>query len=97
MKRILLSALLLGAGTSLCSAADFDRPVRLMAGDEAIHTEEPGLACPCWAVIKGEKTLMVGQFNDGKIKVFKHIGAEKFTPGEWLKADGKVAQIPGVW
>ena len=35
--------------------------------------------------------------RQGKIKVFPHLGDENFGPGEWLKAEGKVAEVPGVW
>jgi hypothetical protein len=95
--RLLLSALLLGGGAAFCSAADFEPPVRLKAGASAIRVESPGFAAPCWAEINGKKHLLVGQFNQGKIRVFKHLGAEKFAPGNWLQADGKVAEVPGVW
>jgi hypothetical protein len=99
MKRVLLSALLLGGGTALCSASDFEPPVRLKVGDAAIRVENPGYAAPCWADLKGggQKHLLVGQFNQGKIRLFKHLGAEHFAPGNWLQAEGKVAQVPGVW
>ena len=99
MKRLLLSALLLGASTAFCSAADFEPPVRLKAGDAAIRVESPGYAAPCWADINGDgkKELLVGQFNQGKIRVFKHLGGVKFAPGTWLQAGGKVAEVPGVW
>ena len=97
MKRLLLSALLFGGGTAFCSAADFQPPVRLKAGDAAIRVESPGYAFPCWANLKGEKHLLVGQFNKGKIRVFEHLGAEKFATGNWLQAEGQVAEVPGVW
>lgn len=99
MKRLLLSALLLGGGTAFCSAADFEPPVRLKAGNAAIRVESPGYAAPCWADLKGDgnKHLLVGQFNQGKIRVFKHRGTEKFAPGSWLQTEGKVAEVPGVW
>jgi hypothetical protein len=99
MKRLLLAALLLGAGTPFCSAAEFEFPVRLMAGGAAIRVDSPGYAAPCWADINGDGKmhLLVGQFNDGKIRVFKHLGAEKFAPGDWLRAEKKVAEVPGVW
>ena len=99
MKRLLLTALLLGGGTALCSAADFEPPIRLKVGDAAIRVESPGYAAPCWADLNGDgkKHLLVGQFNKGKIQVFKHQGAEKFAPGNWLQAEGKVAEVPGVW
>ena len=99
MKRLLLSAFLLAVGSAYSNAADFERPVRLKAGDAAIRVESPGYAAPCWADLKGDGKmhLLVGQFNDGKIRVYKHLGGERFAPGEWLKAEGKVAEVPGVW
>lgn len=99
MKRLVLSAVVLGGSAAFCGAADFKPPVRLMAGDSAIRVERPGYASPCWADIHGDgkKALLVGQFNKGKINVFKHLGDAKFAPGEWLKAEGKVAEVPGVW
>jgi hypothetical protein len=99
MKRLLVSALLLGGSSALCSAADFEPPVRLMAGNAAVRVESPGYAAPCWADIDGDgkKELLVGQFNKGKIQVFKHLGSAKFAAGNWLQADGTVAEVPGVW
>ena len=99
MKRLLFSALLFCCGSALCSAADFEAPVRLKAGGAAVRVESPGYAAPCWADIDGDgkKDLLVGQFNQGKIRVFKNLGAEKFAAGDWLQAEGKVAEVPGVW
>ncbi len=99
MKQLLLSALVLGAGAVFCRAADFEPPVRLKAGDAAIRVESPGYAAPCWADLNsdGNKHLLVGQFHQGKIRVFKHQGAEKFALGAWLQAEGKEAEVPGVW
>src|SRR5437870_6508945 len=99
MKHLLLSALLLGGSAAFCSADDFEPPVRLKAGGAAIRVEAPGYAAPCWADLKGDgqRHLLVGQFHQGKIRVFKHLGAAKFAPGEWLKAEGQVAEVPGVW
>jgi hypothetical protein len=97
MKRILFAAPLLLVGSAIASAADFYPPIRLKVGDTAIRVESPGYACPCWADIHGEQHLLVGQFNQGKVQLFKHLGAEKFAPGTWLHADGAVAEVPGVW
>jgi hypothetical protein len=79
--------------------ADFERPVRLKAGDVAIRVESPGYACPALADIKGDGRmhLLVGQFRSGKIQVFPHIDGDKFASGDWLQAEGKVAEVPGVW
>lgn len=99
MKRLLLSTVLLGGATAFCADAEFKPPVRLKAGDAAIRVESPGYAAPCWADLNGngKKALLVGQFNKGKIKIFEHLGAEKFSAGNWLQAEGKVAEVPGVW
>ena len=97
MKPILFAASLLVVGTGVASAADFYPPVRLKVGEAAIRVESPGYACPCWADIHGEKHLLVGQFHQGKVRFFRHLGAEQFAPGTWLHADGAVAEVPGVW
>ena len=45
----------------------------------------------------GKKDLLVGQFSGGKIRVYRNLGDGKLAAGDWLKADGAVAEIPGVW
>jgi hypothetical protein len=99
MKQLLLAALLLSCGSAWCSAAEFARPVRLKAGGVAVRVESPGYAAPCWADVDGDgkKDLLVGQFKQGKIRVFKNLGAGKLAGGVWLKAEGQVAEVPGVW
>lgn len=99
MKRLVLSAVLFGASTVFCSAADFEPPVRLKAGGAAIRVESPGYAAPGWADLKGDGKmhLLVGQFNGGKIQVFRHLRGAEFAAGEWLQAQGDVAEVPGVW
>ena len=99
MKQRLLAALGLVCGSAVCSAAEFERPVRLTADGVAVRVESPGYAAPCWADVDrdGKKELLVGQFMKGKIQVYKRQGAAKFAPGKWLEADKKVAEVPGVW
>ena len=45
----------------------------------------------------GKKDLLVGQFSGGKIRVYKNLGDGKLAAGDWLKAEGAVAEVPGVW
>jgi hypothetical protein len=99
MKHLLLAAILPFGGAALCSAADFERPVRLKAGEHFVRVESPGYAAPCWADIDGDgkKDLLVGQFNQGKIRVYKNLGEGKLAEGVWLQAEGQVAEVPGVW
>ena len=98
MRRLILSAFVI-AGTAAAGAAEFGTPVRLNGGGEAVRVESPGYAAPCWADIDGDghKDLLVGQFNGGKIRVYKNLGQNKLAAAQWLKAEGKVATVPGVW
>jgi len=88
-----------GCGLAAASAADFQTPVRLQADGVPVRVESPGWAAPCWADIDsdGKKDLLVGQFNQGKIRFYKNLGGGKLAAGAWLKADGIDAEIPGVW
>ena len=45
----------------------------------------------------GKLDLLVGQFNKGKMQFFKGQGNGKFARGTWLQAEGKAAEVPGVW
>lgn len=98
MKTLLATLVVLG-GVATCRAAEFQRPVRLMAGGEPVRVERPGYAAPCWADVDGDgkKDLLVGQFNQGKIKVYKNLGGGNLAAGSWLEAEGEVAEVPGVW
>ena len=101
MKQQLLATLGLLGCAALCGAAEprFHPPVRLKAGGVPVRVEAPGYAAPCLADVDGDgkPDLLVGQFNGGKIQVFKGLGGGKFARGAWLKAEGKAAEVPGVW
>jgi hypothetical protein len=99
MKAQMLTFLVLLCSVAWCAAAEFEPPVRLTAGGVPIRVESPGFAAPCLVDLdgKGRKDLVVGQFNQGKMKVYKNLGGGKFAEGVWLKADGKIAEVPGVW
>lgn len=99
MKRLLIQAILPFCGAAWCVAGEFQPPVRLTAGGAAVRVEAPGYACPCRADIDrdGKLDLLVGQFNQGKIRVYRNLGGEKLAAGSWLQAGGKDAEIPGVW
>ncbi|MBI3461897.1 MAG: FG-GAP repeat protein [Planctomycetes bacterium] len=99
MRRLLFSTLLVGCGLAASGAAEFEPPVRLQAEGVPVRVESPGYAAPCWADIDGDgkKDLLVGQFAGGKIRVYKNLGDNVLAAGEWLKAEGAVAEVPGVW
>ena len=77
----------------------FHPPVRLHAGGADVAVEEPGYASPAWHDVNGDgrSDLVVGQFAGGKMRV--HLVGESgaLTEGTWLRAGGKVAEVPGVW
>ena len=77
----------------------FEAPVRLQADGAIIRTESPGYATPAWFDVDGDGKgdLVVGQFKDGRMKVYKGLGGMKLAKGEWLEAAGEIAQVPGVW
>lgn len=95
---LMLSAAACAAG-GVPQGPQFEPPVRMKADGEFIQVEAPGYAAPCWADVDGDgkKDLLVGQFAGGKIKVYKNKGNGELAAGEWLQADGKDAEVPGVW
>jgi hypothetical protein len=98
MMLTLLSTIIAGA-VAFGGPTEFHPPVRLKAGGVPVRVEEPGWACPGWADMDGDgkKDLLVGQFNGGKIRVYRNLGDGKLAAGDWLKAEGAPAEIPGVW
>src|SRR2546422_2194933 len=99
MKQQVFAAVGLLCCAAVCSAIEFAPPVRLKAGGVAIRVESPGFASPCLADVDGDGKLdlLVGQFSGGKIQFFKGLGSGKFAKGAWLQAEGKPAEVPGVW
>lgn len=95
----MLASLVLSLVLAPPSGPQFEAPVRMKAGDDYVKVESPGYAAPCWHDVDGDGKgdLVVGQFNSGKMKVYKGLGGGKLAPGEWLMAEGKIAQVPGVW
>lgn len=92
---VLLAALAQGAPQD----PPFTPPARLKAGDKLVQVEAPGYAAPCWHDVDGDgnKDLIVGQFADGKMKVYRGLGGGQLAAGEWLRAGGEIAEVPGVW
>jgi hypothetical protein len=94
-----ISTLVWLVAAAAIDAAEFESPVRLEGADGPVRVESPGYAAPCWADADGDgkQDLLVGQFNQGKVKVYRNLGDGKLDSGVWLEAEGSVAEIPGVW
>jgi hypothetical protein len=45
----------------------------------------------------GNPELLVGQFNGGRIRCYGVTGKFVLSEGDWIKAGGKTAIIPGIW
>ena len=73
-------------------------PVRLPAGGRPIDVDV-GHAAPFLADLKGDgkKTLLVGQFGEGKLRLYPNVGTNKeprFERFDWFQAGGKLGSVP---
>ncbi|MBI1902600.1 MAG: hypothetical protein HYS13_15975 [Planctomycetia bacterium] len=80
------------------SAYGFRAPEKILADGKAIDVEI-GHAAPCYADIDGDgaKDLLVGQFGEGKLRVYKNHGTTaqpRFADFKFLQAGGKDAIVP---
>jgi hypothetical protein len=72
-------------------------PVAVLAGGKAIDVDV-GHAAPFVADLMGEgkPQLLVGQFGEGKLRVYRNVGSAKaprFERFEWFKAGGEVGKV----
>jgi hypothetical protein len=77
---------------------DLAPPILVQAGGQPINVDR-GHAAPFVADLKGDGrlTLLVGQFGEGKLRMYPNVGTRKeprFDRFEWFKVDGKVASVP---
>ncbi len=101
--RTFLLAAVAASPALVAADAKFEAPQKLTAGGKVVEVEQPGYAFPSLADMDGDGVpdLLVGQFNKGKIGVYKGTRSKegKLSFGErtWLQAEGADAEIPGVW
>jgi hypothetical protein len=98
LSAVLLLAVPGAAGPSGPSPApDLAPPVRLLAAGKPINVDI-GHAAPCVADLRGtgKPQLIVGQFGDGKLRVYANKGSAgkpRFEGFEWFAAGGSVGKI----
>lgn len=100
MNKLLIGLIVAGFASGLCAqgAQGFEAPVRLIDGETPISVDV-GHAAPYYYDMDGDGTrdLLVGQFGEGKLRIYKNHGtdkAPKFKGFEWLMAGGDIARVP---
>ncbi len=97
--KLVLGLAILGAGVAQAPAADdLLAPFRVEADGKPIETAG-GNAAPCLCDFDGDGAfdLLVGQFQDGKMRIFRNTGsnaAPRFAAGAWFKAGSADARVP---
>ena len=91
----LVTGLLVGAGPG---PTDLAPPVRLLAGGQPMNVDV-GHAAPFVADLKGngQTTLLVGQFGEGKLRLYPNVGtakAPRFEKFDWFQAGGAAGTVP---
>jgi hypothetical protein len=90
--------LLIAAMAMAAPAGDLQKPFKVLDGDKPISVDV-GHAAPLYVDIDGDgkKELLVGQFGDGKLRIYKNQGADNaptFKGFDWFRAGGQIASVP---
>lgn len=99
------SGLVAALAVGLCAAnhgagqgSELAPPVPIVAGSETIDVDV-GHAAPFVCDMDGDgvKDLLVGQFGQGKLRVYRNVGTNRqprFEGFEWFQAAGADATVP---
>ena len=82
-------------------APELAPPVRVMAGGQPIDLSDAvGHAAPFYGDIDGDgvSDLLVGQFKDGQLRIYKNIGSTREPAFDsnytWFKAGADLGRVP---
>ena len=80
-------------------APDLAPPVHVLAGGQPVDVERSGHAAPCVGDLDGDgkPDLLVGQFDGGKLRVYRNTGtagAPKFDTYTYFVAGGQTGRVP---
>ncbi|HIA28455.1 MAG TPA: hypothetical protein EYN79_10170 [Planctomycetes bacterium] len=94
--------LILGSFLAADNAQDasnqLEKPILLEASGKPIDTDI-GHAAPylCDWDSDGDRDLLVGQFGDGKLRIYTNVGTDKkprYEGPTWFEAGGEIGTIP---
>jgi len=80
-------------------APDLAPPAHVLAGGRPLDVERSGHAAPCVGDLDGDgkPDLLVGQFDGGKLRVYRNTGtarAPKFDSYTYFVAGGQAGRVP---
>ncbi|MCC6909875.1 MAG: hypothetical protein IT430_18220 [Phycisphaerales bacterium] len=99
MKSSLALVAMFGCAAALAGPPEFEPPFRVSAGDEWIDVDI-GHAAPWVADWNGDgkNDLLVGQFGDGKMRIYRNVGSNaepKFDSDfAWFQTRKGLGSIP---
>jgi len=79
-------------------ASELSEPARVRAGDDPIDVDM-GYAAPCYVDFDGDgiRDLLVGQFGDGKLRIYRNTGTDTeqvFSDFYYFQAAGADGTVP---
>jgi hypothetical protein len=95
---LLLLLLVAGSSTRQASTDLFEKPFRVRDGEKFIDVDV-GHAAPLYTDFDGDGVpdLLVGQFGEGKLRIYKNLGSAKeprFDGFTWFKTGEEEGKVP---
>ncbi len=84
---------------TMALADDLAQPVHVQAAGQPIDVALVGHSAPFYGDIDGDgiKDLLVGQFNEGQLRIYRNLGTNsspRFQDYKWFEAGGALGTVP---
>ena len=78
---------------------ELEHPVQITARGEPIDVQREGHSAPFLGDFDGDGVvdLLVGEFDDGKLRVYRNLGTNaqpRFENFEWFKVGAELGRVP---